>query len=285
MSEESINSTLAGYLAQCETEAAANILAGMQMQTAEPKVIDIEGVPHLVTPVGKEVSSMEKLLDRPRRLQSHTIFNEPQSFCSYVNHFNTAQTARIYADFASKKIQAFLDDHQPGVPSWRGHSATLDLKFSPEWLEWTQAAKNTATNPMDQQDLAEFFESHIRQIAEPDSSELLSGIRNVQMSNNWKCTSAQREGGDISFSMQRENTASATVGERTDVKIPSKLMLSIYPFLCWNLYPLKVMLTYRLKEEKIRFTMRLLEVNELLDQAFIDIRAHIEKEAGLPVLL
>ncbi len=285
MPNSSINDTLAGYLANCESDAAAHILAGMQMQSADPTVINVEGVPHLVTPIGKTVTSMEELLDKPRRLKSHTNFNEPQSFCNYVNHFNTAKTARIYADFASKKIHAFLDDHQPGEPNWRNHAATLDLKLSPEWLDWTQSARGTTSDPMDQQELAEFFESHIRQIAEPDSSDLLSGIRNVQMANNWKCTSAQREGGDISFSMQRESSASTSVGDKTDVKIPSRLTLLIYPFLCWNLYPLKVMLTYRLKDEKIRFTMKLLEVNELLDKAFIDIRAHIEKEIGIPVLL
>lgn len=279
MENNNLNDTLAGYLSGCKSDTAANILAGMQAQTAAPSILDIHGIPYLVTPFGKTVESMETLLDKPARLQANRTFNEPHSFCEYVNQFNSGKTARIYADVAGRIFTAVIDDCQPGAPSWREHIARLELKPAPEWTEWTAAAARA----MNQQDLGEFFESHIRQIAEPAAADLLSGIRSVEMSDNWKCTSVYREGGDISFSMQRENAAS--VGGKADVKIPSRLTLAIAPFLCWTQYPLKVMLTYRLKEEKIVFALKLLEVQELLEKAFIDVREYIATDTEIPVLL
>lgn len=284
MSQGANEHTLAQYLQKCQTNTAANLLAGMHL--AEPQILDIKGVPYIITPSGSDITDLTELMDRPKRLTSSPVFREPKSFCDYVNQFNEGKKARIYADLVKKEFRACLDDHQPGVPSWRDHTASLELRLSPEWLDWLNIAKATAASPMDQQELAEFFESHIRQIAQPDAADLLSGIRNIQMSNNWKCVSVQREGGDIAFSMQRENSANTTIGaNKTEAKIPARLTLAIMPFLCWKQYALKVMLTYRLKDEKISFTLKLLEVNELLDEVFVDIRKHVEKETAIEVLL
>lgn len=277
------NDTLAELLRDSDSDNAANLIAGMHL--AEPKRVDVEGVPLLVTPRGSQITRFDDMLDRPKRIKANQDFCEPQSYCGYVNEFNAAKTARIYADYTGKKFWARMDDHQPGMPSWREHLATLGLLESPEWAEWAGIAARTAKQPIDQQELAEFFEAQIRQIAEPDAGDLLTGIRNIQMANNWRCTSVQREGGDISFQMQRESSANTSVGNVANAKIPAKLTLMIHPYLCWNPYPLKVALTYRLQDEKIRFTIKLLEATELLDQAFTDIRAMVEKETGLKVFL
>ncbi len=109
------SNTLAENLVNCETEAAANILAGMLL--AKPEVFEIKGIPHIVTPVGSELTKLEELMERPARLKASPVFNEPQSYCDYINQFKEAGPTRIYADAINKKFMACLDDHQPGVPS------------------------------------------------------------------------------------------------------------------------------------------------------------------------
>lgn len=278
-----IESSLEEYLKESQTEHAASLLAGMHI--AEPKIIEVCGVPHMIIPAGSKVEEFESLMERPTRLAVHRTFSDPESFCQYVNSFNAGKSARIYANHKERKFVAILDDHHPDMPSWCVHQATLSLDISPEWKEWYEAAAASKQRPLDQQELAEFFESNIRQIAEPDAAELLGGVRNIQMANNWKCVSAHREGGDIAFSMQRESSANTTIGNNTNAKLPARLTLSIFPFMFWNQYALKVMLTYRLKEEKIAFTMKLLEAKEILDQAVMDVCDAIEKGTEIKPLL
>lgn len=255
---------------------AAALKAGMKC--AGVKVIDIMGTPHAVVPEGVELEDMERLLPRPARIRNGRKFEEPDSFCKYVGQFKSEST-RLYGEPDEQSILAVIDDHRKDEPSWGEHKPLLDLKMSPEWNEWMDACGKQ----LSQQDLAEFFDEHMEQIARPDASELLSDIRSIHVSSNTRCDSVQREGGDIAFSFSTE-TAAGTRTERG--KIPSRLVLMIAPFRSWHLVQMTVTLNYRLNKEKgLGFVMRPHQSDQLLNQSFHDIRGHVERELGLPVLI
>lgn len=279
MNNEILAPTLEEYLKKCETDHAANFIAGMHM--ADPKQLDIGGVPYVVIPAGSKIEEFAERMDRPKRITANREFFDPESFCDYVKEFNITKKSRIYANYKERAFRAVIEDHQPDSPSWCSHSAVLKLTHSPEWIAWFNAARDK----FNQQELAEFFEANIKQIAEPDAADLLGGVRNIQMANNWRCVSAHREGGDISFSMQRENSANTTIGNNTNAKIPARLTLMIFPFMFWNQYSIKVMLNYKLEGEKITFAMKLLDVDDVVNTAFSDVCDYVKKETDLKVLL
>lgn len=254
-------------------DAAAILKAGMKC--AEVRQHDMQGVPHLLLPEGMRAESFEKLLPAPTRICCAHAFEEPDSFCAYVADFKDGNT-RLYGDPDAFSFTAVLDDNMKSDPRWREHRATLQLKKSPEWLDWMDAFEN----PYDQQALFEFLTDHVDQIAEPDATDLLSGISNVHIDSNWKCKSAQREGGDIHFAYEKENTAKTATG-----KIPSRLTLFIAPFRSWEQVSMTVYLSYRLNGEKLAFTMRGHNVEGLLGKVFNDVRNHVQEKVGMPALV
>ena len=256
-----------------ESGVAAMLKAGRACAGIEEKTIG--GVPFLIIPEGIEAEKHEELLPNPLRIKANDDFEEPDSFCAYVRNFQSEKT-RLYGNPDKRQITAIFDDHLAGQPNWREHTAALKLLVSPEWAAWMEAFKE----PFDQLTLYEFLNDHLEQIADPDAGNLLADISTINIDNNWKCTSVQKEGGDIAFSYAKENTAKTATG-----KIPSRLTLRIAPFRSWSPISMTVYLSYRLKGESLVFTMRGHQVKELLAQTFNDVREHVQAELGLSVLV
>ena len=259
-----------------DSDAAAAIRAGVALGGLTN--FDMNGIPHVAVPDGVGIVSMEKTLPMPTRIQSNRTFEEPGSFCKYVEAFKNTAT-RLYGIPDNFNFAAFINDDEPEKPSWNEHLAGLQLKKSPEWNEWMEAAGKSLT----QRDLANFFEDHIEQIAEPDAADLLSDIRSIFISSGTKCESVQHEGGDIAFTYATE-TAAGTKTERG--KIPSRLTLLIAPFRSWHPVQMTVALTYALtKEKELKFVMRPHQAEALMWQSFNDVRKHVEDTLSLPVLV
>lgn len=258
---------------ETDGDIAAALRAGMKC--AGVTVLDIKGVPHAVQPHGVALIDMEKLLPNPKRIDGSVGLEEPDSFCTYFEDFREPHS-RIYGFPDEHCMAAVFDENERGAPRWRAHKALLQLKLSPEWLAWMEAFKTTFV----QMDLAEFLNDHMEQIAEPAAGELLSGISTINITNNWKCTSAQREGGDISFSYAKENTAQTATG-----KIPSRLTLSIAPFRSWHPVSMTVYLSYRLSGEKLTFSMRGHQVDELIAASYNDVRNYVQDKLKVKVLV
>ncbi len=257
-------------------DVASALRAGMLC--SGHKVETIHGVPYLITPDGADVMRMEDALPNPVRIKTHRAFEEPDSFVAYVKDFKDGNT-RLYGDPDAFHISAVFDDDQRGDPKWGDHRAQLQLKLSPEWNQWMEACKESLL----QRDLADFFDEHLEQIAEPDASELLSDIRSVHVSSNSKFASAQMEGGDIAFTYNTETTAGATTSRG---KVPSRLTLLIAPFRSWEPVQMTVTLTFHFsKEKELMFVLRAHKSDQLVNASFNDVRNHIQAAAGLPVLI
>lgn len=255
---------------------AAAIRAGMLCNGH--KLEEINDIPYLIVPKGAGVVSLEDSLPAPRRIKASKSFEEPDSFCKYVAQFQNELT-RVYGTPDKYGIGAILDDHQAGDPQWTDHRASLELVKSPEWNEWIAACGKE----LGQQELAEFLEDHLEQIASPDAGELLSDIRSVHISTNTRCESVQREGGDIAFVYATE-TAAGTKTERG--KIPSKLTLLIAPFRSWQPLQMTVTLNHRLtKDKELCFVMRAHRAEQLMLASYADVRKYVGDTLSLPVLI
>lgn len=228
-------------------EVATAIEAGMKC--AGVSMVEIGGVPHAIVPAGVSLKKKERLLPHPIRVRAEHVFEEPGSFCNYVKIFRAAGT-RLYGWLDSFTFRAVLDDHTADQAQWGDHVAEIQLRASPEWDAWMKACSGA----LSQQDLADFLEDHLEQIASPDASDVLTDIRHIHVTSNTRCESVQREGGDIAFTLATE-TSAGTKTERG--RIPSKLVLMIAPFRSWDPVQMTVNLTYSLNREKgLFFSMR-----------------------------
>lgn len=271
---------MTGNPTQRAAAAQSAITATLDADQLRPMIAveEVEGIPYLATPANANLHCLKELLPQPSRIKAVRELEEPDSFCAYVDHFKSDQT-RIFGFPDKHLFSAILDDHVAGAPHWGDHRVELGLKLSPEWKEWLEARKKQ----LGQQDLAEFFEEHIEQIAEPSASDLLSDIRNIHISNNTRCDSVQREGGDIAFTLSTETSA----GTRTERgRIPSRLTLVIAPFRSWQPVQMTVLLGYKLSKEcGLAFTLRALYAEQLLNTSFNDVRNYVAERIGLPILI
>lgn len=257
-----------------DSDAAAAIRAGIMCAGAEK--IEVGGNVLAALPEGINLHDLEKFLPTPLRIRKEEVFEEPDSFCDYVRQFSFAGTIRVYGRLDEHLFTAQLDDDACDAPSWRTHKAELQLAISPEWKQWLEAFKH----PWNQLELAEFFEDHLEQIAEPDATSLLAGIRNISAAKNWKVNSVVREGGDISFSLSEEQSGKTSSGS-----IPTTLTLLIAPFRSWDPISMTVHVTYRLNDSKLVFHLRGHQVDYLVAESFNKVRRHLEKELELKVLI
>lgn len=243
----------------------------------EVEVIDVRGVPYAAVPEKVKLKNLEHLLTAPKRIEKVASFEEPDSFCAYVKDFKSP-LCRIYGNIDAFRITAVLDDNVMDAPHWGDHSAEVKLRTSPEWNDWMKADCQS----LSQSELAEFLEEHIEQISTPDATDLLSGIRAVQISSNSKLTAVQREGGDINFAYEKTTSAGTTTSSG---KIPAYLTLLIAPFRSWNQVTMTVYLKYRYHDNRLDFILTPMRAKELQAKSFHEVRKHVEQTLGLPVLI
>src|ERR1041385_4524148 len=79
-----------------------------------PDVIDIQGVPHIVTPAGWNVKEAEALLPQPRRIKRIAVAHDLRGFLAYVLAFKSDSTHLFAGDREKPQLEAKLDDHMPG---------------------------------------------------------------------------------------------------------------------------------------------------------------------------
>lgn len=214
------------------------IAAGLRIGELEaPRMIDVEGVPHLVTPADISVKECSELLPRPLALKEARAFYEVESFARYVNQFRDDDT-RIYVTHETPNILelcAVFDDHEgvrheddneaPAVnnarPRWKRHRAFLKLEPSAELRVWMMRADER----MDQLAFAQFLQEQIPFIAEPAADMLQRAVTVFSTVESDDIESVVAPGGGE----YAVNTKSGVVSTGP-VKLPELVVLMLRPY-------------------------------------------------------
>lgn len=250
---------------------------------------DQDGVHYAVVPDGW------MLVEPPTR----TVPDRPAAVvklrdaASFIRYFNDHKVdrSRVYASLEPAKFTAVFDDFNTAQPlgdkgdfieqvleqaDWRGYRAEFTVPASREWLLWNNANKKH----MSQLSFAEFLQDNLPDVMVPDGAALLELALNFEAAQTGHFIAAQRlQDGSHNLAWKADNNASGSV------RLPEAIVLNIPVFENEPSREIQARLRYRVKEGNLAIWFELVRPHKVLEQAFRDTWARIEKEAAAVVLL
>lgn len=226
-----------------------------------------DGTVSMVETPGYIREHAEDDLPGPRRVKRGLVVRDVPSLIGYIREYvddngdYTAEgckgTLEVWAE--QPNVVAILD----GVYGWRQHTATLTLTVSPEWTEWTKIHDQM----LDQETFADFIDSHMSQIAEPDGAKLLEVCQTLTGATNvsWK-SQAILANGQRQF--RWEENVDAKAGQKGDLIIPSNLILALRVFRGSAPVAVPARFRYQLRNGNLSIGIKLIQPTDVVDTAF-----------------
>ena len=253
--------------------------AGKELAAAKLNIEtqDLKGHPFAWVPINQFVRmDMADLLPNPLRKKANATFKAAHSFSEYIADFNTGDT-KLFGNQDGNAIVARIDYHGD-KPSWCDHTATLTLKYSPEWIAWTGI--NNKQTPQVQ--FAEFLEQHELDVIEPATAEVMDAVIDLQAKrsvNFRKAVDLTSGRVQLLFEDQEEGKG------KGEIKLPKELTLSLAVYDFSEPVQIVAKLRYRISDEgKLSFIVALVRPHKAVDMAFEAVVKDVESDTGLTVL-
>lgn len=274
--------SLASVASLTEAEGAAKI-------AAQPTVLHVEGIPHLVTPEGWNLESAGHLMACPPRKKGTLKIHEADSFIDVAKRYGSLADCNIYldVDYAANRIQAtaVFNDHGDGEgePGWRDHRAVFTPRMSEEWTRWLKNDRQA----MEQAKLAHFLEANIADIATgenlPSGSDILLFVAAMQETRKVKYGSAVNLQNGM---VQIEFIEDGDSGTKGKLEMFKQFAIGVRPFTGGDAYQIKAFLRYRIDRNNggITFWFELQRADRVLEDASRAIVEKIRNATGLPVI-
>ena len=263
--------------------ATAMVVATLAQQAALPRVLedgrlyavlDADGAIQLLETPGYLDRHADERADTPRQIDRNVTVLDVDSLADYLAHstydadeertvgrgsLGNVGSLEVWADLDARTIKAIID----GGDGWRKHIATLQLKLSREWAEWSAIDGKL----LDQRAFAQFIEDHLSTIASPDGARLLDICQTLQAT-----TSTQFKQQAILANGQRqfryEETVEAKAGHKGDLTIPGELILALRPFQGAGAVPIDARFRFQIRDGVLSLGIKLAEPDKALEDAF-----------------
>jgi len=267
--------------------AAVCLRAGMALMHVVPQDMDGRGRATLggcmAVPDGVHLEKTAELYPAiPSRKTGTVELTEKGSFVEYVNEHRLPES-RIFAEATTERAvyTAILDYHEVGLQGeagWCEHRAVLALQRSPEWMRWAKLDGKY----VEQVELAEFLEEHEIDIVDPPGAKILEIARTLKLTINTNLKSAHdlTNGNTV---LQYEDHTTALAGEAGNVTIPERITIQLRPFVGHEPQEIECLLRYRRRESKVFFMIRMLRVEEFIENVLKATSAHLREVTELPV--
>ncbi|MBB1512006.1 DUF2303 family protein [Tessaracoccus sp. MC1627] len=189
-----------------------------------------------------------------------------------TDHRHGVGRLELWADIDRRTIKAVLD----GNDGHRVHTATLELRHSIEWTEWTSIDGKL----VDQLAFAQFIEDHLSSIGAPDGAKLLEICQTLEARTKVDFKSSELlANGQRKF--KYDETTEAKAGQKGDLTIPAELTLVLRPFQGSEPVAILARFRYRLDGGQLRLGIKLAEPSKALEVAFNQIVDEVQ--ASVPV--
>mgnify|MGYP001593425277 CR=1 FL=1 len=231
-----------------------------------------------IIPAGYKIEDLEKYQETPKRIREKFAARTLGSFLEYFKqHRNEASV--IMADDKTTAFSAIFDYHTKYAPAWCDHKATYTCPNTVEWSAWIEKDRRR----MDQTTFAAFIEENLLSIVEPDSATFLEISRSLEAKKSVDFNSSVRlDNGAVEFKYEETIAGTASKGA---IQIPAVFYIGVAPFKGGPTYKVEARLRYRLDASKLSMWYELVRPHAVLDDAFADVVAKIERATEIKVLI
>lgn len=166
-------------LKSAPTEAAA--IAALVAEQSRPFVLDVAGVPMLLTPQGWSTAGGENNLPVPRRLKGLTMLGTTDALARFCALFPEAPT-QVLTSRQRLWIEVIFNPNTAAGPGWHDHGARVSFKLDACLERWKKLAGEWLT----QDKFGEFLRERGVDICDPAQGKILDLVENLEAHCNSK---------------------------------------------------------------------------------------------------
>lgn len=238
-----------------------------------------------------QLESVAGWMEKPVRRRGEVELHDAAAFAAFVNRFKNPTTL-IFADglpaaHEDPGFTAVFDYHEAGedplAAQWDNFRAVLALRTTEQWDRWVQANGTE----MEQAAFADFLESNLPDIGEPDGTTIVGIARKLEgnLDVKWK-KHIRAQDGTHQF-VYEENLETRTEG---NITIPDEFTLVLQPFIGSEKHVVRAKFRYRLVGQRLLMKFVLERLDEILQATFAEEKEKIAKavsegDVAVPVLL
>ena len=266
-------------------EAKENIAETVAREVKAQKVGTIYDLPDggqaILMPGGglKHIDALDPVL--PKHISQKTSFDEPDSFCRYVNDFKVGHS-RGFGSLERNRIKAVLDYHNQTEKSrqYQAHEATLLLPMDLDWKRW----REIDNQPMTQMEFAYFLEEMAHTVAKPDAAQLMEIATDLKVLRDTKATTVHRlQDGTNELSFSENDQTQNSRGKK--IKIPEEIIIATPVHFGGPVLNATAKFRYRMPGGAVHFIIAIMNRQKHEQEAFKQVLADIETATEVPFLL
>lgn len=219
-----------------------------------------------VVPEGYRLATtdLRPYLDRPARKAGAVSIVDADSFTRYVTRHGLPGTT-LYADRTSGRVVAVLNADTADAPGWSDHSATLQLRHTPEWQRWSEVNGKWLT----QEAFAEFVEESTPDFRTPSAAAMLEIAQTFEAKTSVDFQSGSRLDNGERQLVYKE-TVGAKAGHNGSLEVPSLLVIGLRPYEGGTGYNVEARLRYRITNGSLALMVKIDRIKDLIETAFAD---------------
>lgn len=228
---------------------------------------------------------LEKYGDRPRRKTGGYTVTDADSFIAYLAKHGLPET-ELWANDKTGTIRAVINAHLGTIPAdgveadagWQDHTATLNLPFTKDWVEWV--ARDNKLTP--QAEFAEFIEDHLPNFVAPSGADMLELAQTFQATTKVDFDSGHRlKSGETQITYVENTTAAA--GKKGSLAIPDTFELALQVHERGPVYKVKARFRYRINGGNLVLAYRLDRIDDVRRHAFDEVVTQVAAATGREV--
>lgn len=264
----------------------AQAIVDITLDAAAPNPLEPDTTYAIVVPAGGSVQRLDPVADKhllnPRRPVGTTVVLDPDGFAQLWHKHAQPGISEIYADPKQFGITGLLNaDFGVGQPAGhRDHRLVLQCVKTPAWEAWTARDGQLS----DQTAFAEFLEDRLPEVVDPPGAQMLELAQSFQASTKVEFKSAVVLTSD-QRSLQYEETTTARAGQKGAIDIPATFTVALQPFEGSAAYRVTARFRYRIRDGHLAIGYRLDRPEDVLREAFKDVRQAVDEATGQPSVL